>query len=63
MLPYVVSIKKEECEYFAFDISETMIDLGKDRLAKYLDKYGISISLEEWLKKNKISIKVLEGLN
>ena len=39
----------------------SMITIAKEQLAKYILKAGVKDSIEDWLKKHNITIKVANG--
>ena len=54
-------MKNKEASYYATDLSERMLEIGRDRLRKHLEKYETKLSLEEWMHKNKLAIKKANG--
>lgn len=49
------------CDYFASDISDTMIDLAKGFLNDYIEKMGISEGLEKWMERHHLTLQAVNG--
>jgi trans-aconitate methyltransferase len=61
LLPLTVSLKAPETTYLATDLTQSMVDMAQKRLKTNLEKAGVSASVEEWTKKNNITIRAANG--
>ena len=61
LLPLTVNLKAPETTYLATDLTQSMVDAAQKRLKANLEKAGVKDSLEEWTKKNNITIKAANG--
>lgn len=61
LLPYALEIKNKDAKYYATDLSEKMLEVGKKRLQDSLEKYGSKLSFNDWISKNKLILKKANG--
>jgi methylase of polypeptide subunit release factors len=57
----VLDLKDDKTEYYATDISETMLDICKSNLQNHFLKYSSQLSFEEWTVKQGLKILPLNG--
>lgn len=57
----VLDLKKSTAEYYATDISQKMLSLLKLRLEHHFQKYESKLTLDEWMDKVRLRVKLLNG--
>lgn len=61
LLPFVVDLKKPECQYVATDLSSVMVAKTDQRLRKNFEKYDSKLTFDEWKKKSNLVVKQVNG--
>ena len=61
LLPLAVQLKGEATTYLATDLSQNMVDLAKQGISQFLDKMGVSQSVDSWLDRQHLTLKAANG--
>jgi SAM-dependent methyltransferase len=61
LIPYTIGLKPEDCTYLATDLSDKMVESSRHFLASYINKLGVSESIDKWQEKQRLEIGVHDG--
>jgi SAM-dependent methyltransferase len=61
LLPYTMGIKPEDCTYLAIDISDKMVETTRNNISTYLQRLGVTDSLDKWMERQRLEIGVHDG--
>lgn len=61
LLPYVLNLKPDECNYYAVDIAPNMISSTEAFLGHYIRKIGVKTGFHEWIKEQRLHLFVQNG--
>lgn len=61
MIPYTLSLKREDCTYLATDLSEKMVEMSRNYLSGYTHKLGLCDSFDKWMERMRLEIGVHDG--
>jgi ubiquinone/menaquinone biosynthesis C-methylase UbiE len=61
MIPYMLSIKPEDCTYAACDVSEKMIECARSYLSNYMKKMGVTESFDKVMERQHLELGVHDG--
>ena len=61
LIPQVLDLKGPDTFYYATDISDQMIKFSKLRLEKHFQKYQSKVTLDQWMKEQKLELAQANG--
>jgi ubiquinone/menaquinone biosynthesis C-methylase UbiE len=61
MIPYTLGLKSEECTYLASDLSEKMVEASRHFLSSYIQKLGVTESIDKFMERQRLEIGVHDG--